>query len=114
MLLIMIDASYSGFWSKRCYEESDFEDISVLASAKVAEQTHDIGIGGYLTYNVMEAARPFGNNSDFVREDAIETKQKISAMGVSPFLEALYRARLFYGNWTEVFSNVDKNAPEIW
>ena len=114
MLLLIIEASYSGFWSKRCYEKSDFEDVAIMAAAEVNQIAYDMGFGGYMTYNLMEAARPFGGPAIFIEEEKVHQRQNISSMGVSVLMEMLLDARLFYANWTEIFQNGDKNPPELW
>lgn len=105
MLLIIIDASYSGYWSKRCYDEADFEDIAVIASAGVNQKAQDTGFGGYFTYNFMEAVRPFGEDAIFVEHQPASDRQNITSMGVGIMLDKMFELRIFYVNWTELFAN---------
>ena len=69
-----------------------------MAATQVGQQAHDISIGGYFTYNLMQAIRPY-SNADFLNVTEIDSRQNFTFMGVGAVLDKIFMLRMYYSNW---------------
>jgi hypothetical protein len=69
-----------------------------MGATQIGQKAHDVGFGGYFTYNLMQAIRPF-SHSEFLIQQSLHAKQNMTSIGLGVLLDRQFQLRMFYSDW---------------
>ena len=96
MLLILLDANYSGNWVD-CADKLKDRSIAVQASSATNEMSHYFDLGGYFTHNVLKMMNKRANEKLLMLD-----QQNLKFSGSKLFVKKYLNQYMYYEDWYEM------------